>query len=270
MNRMYFFRILLLPMVAAAATLSLHGQALAQHEGHEHAMADAAAATCPGCGMDGGLCAHCAPMAQEILSNMSVDMCPDCEDPEMLCERCSTAVTGAMDVMQSLAPMEMDGPAHSMVCLAGTISGDFEALYGQLFQLAGEQGLMGENMMTGSVMPDAAADISADTAIFAAFGAPDGADPQDPLFIFDVPAGEYMVFHHDGPDPGVTWMAAYTWLAMSGIEVEHAPAGEHHLGAPSADGNMVMDIYIPVGDDDDMEDDDDDDDDDGDGEEDDD
>lgn len=257
MYRMSLLRILLLPVLAVAATLSLHGQALAQHEGHEHAMADAAAATCPGCGMDGGLCAHCQPMAAEILGNMAVGMCPTCTDPGMLCEMCQSGVDGALAMMATMNPMEMDGPAHDMVCLAGTLDGDFEALYGQLFKLQAEQGLAGESMMTGSIIPDAAADITGSSAIYAAFSLPDGADPQDPLFVFNVPAGEFMVFHHDGPDPGVTWMAAYTWLAMTGETVAHAPAGEHHLGAPDENGNMVMDIYIPIDDDDEMDDDDD-------------
>ena len=257
MFRMSVMKMLALAALALTATLSLRSPALAQHDGempagHGHAMAgmdELAPASCPGCGMEGGLCAHCQPVADGILRGMSVDMCPDCDDPEMLCERCSGAVAGALDMMKTMSVREMDGPEHEMVCLAGTIDGDFEALYGRLFELGEAQGLMQENMMTGSVLPDAAADITGSSEIYAAFNMPAGAEPQDPLFSFTVPAGEYMVFRHFGPDPGMTWMAAYTWLAIAGMDVVHAPAGEHHLGAPDENGNMTMDIYIPVVDD---------------------
>ncbi|MCB1186865.1 GyrI-like domain-containing protein [bacterium] len=253
MYRMQVTRVFMALLAGAVVSLAMGSAALAQHEGHEmHGGGMAAmdeAGPCPGCGMSGGLCAGCEPMAMEILNNMAVGMCPDCDDPDALCEKCSAAVEGAMGMMNHMNPREMDGPEHTMVCLATTIGGDFGAAYGQLFELGEAQGLMGENMMTGSVLPDAAADVTGESAIYVSFSMPEGGAPQDPLFAYTVPANEYAVFRHFGPDPGMTWMAAYTWLALGGVEVQHAPAGEHHMGPPDADGNMTMDIFIPVDDD---------------------
>lgn len=255
MYRMYMTRLINAAIGGMVLSLCMAGLAVAQHEGHDmhgsHGMQghEAEAGPCPGCGMDGGLCAHCEPVAEDILRNMSVGMCPDCDDPEMLCERCSTAVDGAMGMFGQLNPRSMEGPEHTMVCLEMTLGGNFEEAYGQLFALGGEQGLLRDNMMTGSVLPDAAEEVTMESPIYVAFGMPEDGEPQDPLFAFTVPEADYAVFRHFGPDPGMTWMAAYTWLALAGVEVEHSPAGEHHMGAPDADGNMLMDIFIPVDDD---------------------
>ncbi|MEZ5337101.1 MAG: GyrI-like domain-containing protein [bacterium] len=254
MDRMLLTRSMLAGLGGLVLSLSLSGSALADHheggmemhEGHGQAME---AAACPGCGMEGGLCAHCKPMAMQILGNMAVGMCPECDDPGMLCEACHAATEGAMEMLSAMSVREMDGPEHTMVCLTTTIGGDFGAAYGQLFELGAAQGLMSDNMMTGSVLPDAAAEVTGESEIYVAFSMPEGGDPQDPLFAYTVPAAEYAVFRHFGPDPGMTWMAAYTWLAMADVEVMHSPAGEHHMGMPDENGNMLMDIFIPVDDD---------------------
>ena len=245
-------------MIAALACTTLlaagfTSQALAQHEGSAmdvqdgHAELHPGAGLCPGCEKEGGLCAHCEPMAVEILSNMSAGMCPDCDSPDALCEKCTANVAGAMEVLGSMNPGKKEMGSHEMVCLAMTLSGDFEAAYGQLFDLGAEQGLLREDTVSGSIIPDAAAEIDGNSDIYLCFSKPgEGGEPQDPLFTFSVPENDYAVFRHFGPDPGFTWMAAYTWLAMADIEVEHAPAGEHHIAPPDENGNMTMDILIPV------------------------
>jgi len=207
---------------------------------------------CPGCGMAGGLCAGCKPTAEKILRDMSVGFCPNCEDPDNLCEMCEAGVNGALALLSdSFSPEVVEVPGHSMAYMAGTLMGDMDGLFGDLMSAAGQQGLLNENTQTGGIYPDAlATGFSPDSTYYAAVSFPEGAAIAEPLQVFDIPGDNYLHVRHVGSyeELGASWMATFAWAKIAGVEFSTGPCGEHYVSNPETTPveELITDIYIPL------------------------
>jgi len=217
-------------------------------DGHHEGMAMTA---CPGCGMEGGLCAGCEPTAKGILSEIAAGFCPNCESADNLCEMCSTAVEGAMGDLANFGPMMVDAPNHKVIYVEGTLMGDMNALFGELMAVAGEQGLLSDHTQVGGYFPDAlAVGFSPESKYYAGISFPEGATVSAPLKVAEIPGGSYLTVDHVGSYEtlGETWMAAFAWAKIAGVEFGTGPCGEHYVSDPETtpENELVTKIFIPV------------------------
>jgi effector-binding domain-containing protein len=227
-----------------------HGDMSALPEGHAMQMP----LECPGgCGMSGGLCMGCQPVADEMLRAMAVDFCPNCEETDNLCEMCQGAVDGAMDMLTAgMQPSVATAPAHEIAYMAGTLGGDMEGLFGGLMGAVMEQDLVGENTHVGSVIPFALSGegFSPDTTVYAGVSLALDSEVADPLSVFEVPGGVYMMVDYYGPYEGLAggWMATFAYAKMAGIELGDGPCGEHYVSDPETTPveELLTQIFIPV------------------------
>jgi effector-binding domain-containing protein len=227
-----------------------HGEMGALPEGHVMQMP----LECPGgCGMSGGLCGGCAPHAEAMLREMAVEYCPNCEEPDALCELCETGVGGAMEVLtEGMAPVIATAPAHEIAFVEGTLGGDIAGLFGQLMGSVMEQDLISEQTHVGGVCPYALSSegFNPETTYYAGINIPPDAEVSAPLGVYEVPGGVYMMVDHVGPYEmlSATWMAAFTYAELQNIMIGDGPCGEHYVSDPETtpQEELLTQIFIPV------------------------
>lgn len=205
---------------------------------------------CPMCGEAGGLCEHCKAYASEYLSNLADMICPNCAAPDF-CEQCKMAIEGGLAALPKLEVVKVAAPEHTVAYEAGMFFDDRGALISKTVEDAGAQNLLGENTMVASIYPDVMSNmITETTPVYACVSLPEGATPAAPLMSYTVPAGSYMMVNHYGPYEmiGMSWMAAFCFADMNGIEFGTGPAGEHYVSDPMStpQAELLTQIFIPL------------------------
>jgi effector-binding domain-containing protein len=133
--------------------------------------------------------------------------------------------------------------------LEGTLFGDMDALFGELYQVAGEQGLLTDDTQWGSAYPDdMSRGVDETTRVFAGITITPDAEVAEPLKRGTLPGGTYMMVQHRGDykQLGDTYTAVYTWAAENGITFG-TPSFEHYVTDPESTPmeDWLTEIYFP-------------------------
>lgn len=133
--------------------------------------------------------------------------------------------------------------------LEGTIYGDMEKLFGDLYSLATEQGLLTDGTMWGSAYPDDMSQgIDEGTRVFAGISVDPAAEVAEPLLRGTLPGGTYMTVQHwgDYEQLGDTYTAVFTWAAENGVTFG-LPVFEHYVTDPETTPveEWLTEIYLP-------------------------
>jgi effector-binding domain-containing protein len=222
----------------------------AQAKAGEAPAAPETASACPKCGMAGGLCAGCLEQEKTLLSQMAGDMCPNCE-PGALCKTCQAAVDGALAALPTLSVSTVQSEPMRVAYTAGKVSDNMEQLITNTMTEAVKQGLMGKDMYVGCMYPDIMEKgYHPDSAVYACLSLPEDVQVKAPLQVYEIPAGSYLQVDHKGDYAklGETWLAAFAYADLHGLQFGQGPAGEVYMSDPSTApmDQWLTEIYIPL------------------------
>lgn len=206
--------------------------------------------TCPGCGMQGGICQGCLGRERELLSNMARSMCSDCT-PEALCQKCLATVEEALAQLPTLAAATVDAPPIRMAYLAGTVSGGIPQLIMDAIAEVAKQNLFGQETYVGCLYPDMMANgFNADTPVFAGVNISSETEVKAPLQVYEIPAGTFLKVDHYGPynQLKAAWWVAFAYADLHGLELREGPSGEVYVSDPETTPmeKLLTEIYIPL------------------------
>lgn len=133
--------------------------------------------------------------------------------------------------------------------LPGTILGDMDELFGELFELATEQGLLSDETLWGNAYPDDLSQgIDETTRVLAGITIDPEAEVAEPLKRGTIPAGTYVMVEHRGAyeELAGTYTAIYSWAAENGV-VFGLPTFEHYVTDPGVTPveEWLTEIYLP-------------------------
>jgi len=133
--------------------------------------------------------------------------------------------------------------------LEGTLFGDMDALFGELYQVASDQGLLTDETQWGSAYPDDMSQgVDETTRVFAGITIDPAAEVTEPLIRGTLPGGAYMMVLHRGDyaQLGDTYTAVYTWAAENGVTFG-TPCFEHYVTDPDSTPveEWLTEIYFP-------------------------
>ena len=115
-----------------------------------------------------------------------------------------------------------------------------------------EQGLLSDQTHVGGVCPFALGGegFSPDTTYYAGVNIGPDAEVAEPLGVYEVPGGVYMMVDYIGPYEGLAagWMASFAYAELAGIELGDGPCGEHYISDPETTPaeELLTQLFIPV------------------------
>ena len=142
-------------------------------------------------------------------------------------------------------------PSFEVIVKEGKLGDDIGALFHSMFDAVEAQDLFAEDTKFGAVFPFAMAEgWDDDTVILVGVSMTEEAEVSDPLSIYEVPGGEYLMVLHFGPyeESKVTWMEAFDWAEEHGVDFGTGPALERYLDDPSEvdAADLRAEIFIPL------------------------
>lgn len=142
-------------------------------------------------------------------------------------------------------------PSFEVAVMEGTLGGDIDALFGSMFEAVGAQGLFNDDTSVGSVFPYAMAKgWDGDTVILVGVSLAENAEVSEPLEIFEIPGGAYLMVMNIGPyeETEASWTSTFAWAGQHGIELGTGPAFQRYLDDPAEVAAEVLrtEIYIPL------------------------
>jgi AraC family transcriptional regulator len=213
------------------------------------AKAEARVAVCPGCGMEGGVCAGCEEHVREFLAEHSRYMCPGCTE-DKLCDDFKTLIDDVIDRLPLLETEQVELAPMRIAYVEGTPK-DMEGMFGKLMEAAVGQNLMSMDTKIGSAYTTLLSDgYSDDMPCYALISVPEGREVKEPLETEDFPGGAYFKVVHHGSYQKLqaTWIAAIAYADLTGVQIGKGPAGEIYVNNPSnaSEDELLTELYLPL------------------------
>jgi effector-binding domain-containing protein len=175
--------------------------------------------------------------------------CLECGSTEM-CEHKQDLIARAVAAYEDLAieDVELEElPVAYVETMVAGMAGGFTTLFAQ----PGVEQLLSEDTRVLGVYPDTMEQgFTMESPVYCALTVAPGTEVAEPLAIFNIPAGEYLVVDHIGPyeTMDATWLAALAYAIQNDYSLGTGPCFEDYLDDPDTTPaeEMLTQIYIPL------------------------